>query len=107
MRSCTSIPWPKQRQNIYHMIIHSGNTMNSRYGKPDHPLPTETRYQDEDFYKKSASDLARLHLNVKHSKNFHCHQICLSVILLVTILNVMSASSKHLFLETATIRSYD
>ena len=30
-----------------------------------------------------------------------------SVILLVTILNGMSASSKHLLLETATIRSHD
>ena len=44
---------------------------NKKYGKPDHPLPTETRYQDEDLYKKSASVLAKLHLNVKHSKNFH------------------------------------
>ena len=57
MRSCTSIPWPKQRQNTYQMISHSGN-MNSRYGQPDHPLPNETRYQDEDLFKKSASDLA-------------------------------------------------
>ena len=32
--------------------------MNSRYGKPDHSIPTETHYQDEDLYKKSASDLA-------------------------------------------------
>ena len=58
MRSCTSIPWPKQCQNIYSMISHSGNIMKSPYGKPDHPIPTETRYQDEDLYKKSASDLA-------------------------------------------------
>ena len=49
MRSCTSVPWPKQRQNMYHMIFHSGNIMNSRYGKQDHLLPTETRYQDEDL----------------------------------------------------------
>ena len=32
------------------------NIMNSRYGKPDHSIPTETRYQDEDLYKKLASD---------------------------------------------------
>ena len=30
--SCTSIPWPKQRQNMYHMISHSRNIMNSQYG---------------------------------------------------------------------------
>ena len=61
MKSCTSIPWPKQRQNMYHiMISHSGNimishsgNMNSRYGKPDHPLPTETCYQDEDLLQEN------------------------------------------------------
>ena len=58
MRSCTSILWPKQRQNMFHMISHSGNITNYRYGKPDHPIPTETRYQDEDLNKKSTSDLA-------------------------------------------------
>ena len=49
-RSCTSILWPKQHQNMYHMISHPGNIMNSQYAKPDHPPPTETRYQDEDLY---------------------------------------------------------
>ena len=53
-----SVNWPKQCQNMYSMISHSGNIMNSAYGKPDHPIPTETRYQDEDLFKKLASDLA-------------------------------------------------